>query len=66
MKKLIIFLLITFLLIVVCDFYFEYAVSREIPAALSYVTTVAMIVIVAFYFRYLVKTIINLLNLKKQ
>lgn len=66
MKKLIIFLVVTALLIVGCNYYFEYAVNRDLPAALSYPLTVVMIVLVAFYFRYLVKLIINLLNLKKQ
>lgn len=65
MKQLIKFLVITALLVIGCNYYFEYAVNRDLPTVFSYPLAVVMLIIVAFYFRYLVKTIINLLNFKK-
>jgi hypothetical protein len=66
MKQLIIFLIVTALLTVAGNFYFEYCVNRDMPTLYSYPITVVMIVLGAYYLRYLAKTIINLLKLKKQ
>lgn len=65
MKTLMIFVTITLLVMVAGNLYFEFAVNREMPTAFSYPLTVVMIAIVGFYMVYLIKTIINLLNLKK-
>ena len=66
MKQLIIFLIVTSLLIVAGNFYFEYCVNRDMPTLYSYPITVVMIVIGAYYLRYLIKTIINLLKFKQE
>lgn len=66
MKQLIIFLIVTTIIIVDCNYYFEYCVNREMPAQYFYPATIFIISIVALYIRYLIKLIINILNLKQQ
>lgn len=63
MKKTIIFLIVTGLLIYGIDLYFEYCVNRELPMWASALSTLGVIIVVLFYVKYLIRYIQYLLKL---
>ncbi len=64
MKKAVVFLITTTLLVIMANVYFEHAVSRDCNIIVSYVSTVAIIVIGILYVLYLVKLILKILKIK--
>lgn len=65
MKRFIVFLCVTALLIAGITYYVEYLVNRPAPAWMQWVGMVVVIIVSAFYLRYLVNEFQLLLNLKK-
>lgn len=64
MKQFIIFLITTTALVVVCNYYFEYCINREINQAIMISASVGIIILVGFYLKYLIALIQNVLKLK--
>lgn len=61
--KLLTFLLISVVMLVATDLYFEYMVSRPFPAFLTTLAGVLLIVGFFYYMKYAAKTLKNLLDL---
>lgn len=64
MTKTIKFILITFLVIVLENLYFEYAVSREINLLLGSILSVAAVFLFLGYCYYIYKLLIDVLKIK--
>jgi len=64
MTKTIKFILITFLVIVLENLYFEYAVSREINLVLGSILSVAAVFLFLGYCYYIYKLLIDVLKIK--
>lgn len=63
MKKLVIYLIVTILVIIVEGFYFEYCVSRPLNQNLQWGATALAVLIFGIWIDYTVKTLKTLLKL---
>lgn len=63
MKKLIIFIVVTVILLVGIDLYAEYIVNREVDFWIGVLSTLGVAIIILFYIRYCVRYLRQLLNL---
>jgi|688.fasta_scaffold479760_4 hypothetical protein len=65
MKKLLVFLFVSFIMLLINGLFFEYVVSREIPTLLSGLILIVIIMANIGYLRYVVHLLSNLQKLKQ-
>jgi hypothetical protein len=64
MKHLAIFLVLTAVVILAGNFYFEYVISRECATWVATTTSIAMILVTVLYAWYVIDLVMKLLKLK--
>jgi hypothetical protein len=65
MKKLLVFLFVSFIMLLINGLFFEYVVSREMPTLLSGLILIVIIMANIGYLRYVVHLLSNLQKLKQ-